>query len=377
MMMFRASKLVARGHGTVRRSFHRTSSLAAAQSFEWDSSGSGFGSIVRGAILGVGVFGAAATCKSSSGEARKEEKVDFLEFKPPIGTGSFGVVRIGKLVETNEQVAVKIITHTDENETIVQNEIDMLERVKKAGGHDHIVEYVESVEHGKPSKNQASNRKFLSSMLPEGLGSLLDRDDRGKEHEYWLLFEHVKGEELFDRVVREGPLEEEEAVRIVIQLAKALQFLHEDVKVVHGDIKPENVLLNEKGDVKLCDFGSALPVSPVAAPLESDKIGTVAYAAPELLEGSTTCAVTAAVDVWSLGCVLFVLLSGSPPFDVMGEKDECQVMESVLSENVSFAVSVWENVSSPTKDVIKKMLEKDASKRISMDQVIEALESNF
>jgi serine/threonine-protein kinase len=106
------------------------------------------------------------------------------------------------------------------------------------------------------------------------------------------------------------PLSLAETTRIAAQLGRGLDALHA-VKIVHRDVKPSNVLLDERGDAALADFGLARGDDSTQLTRDGQLVGTPHYLAPELIEGSPA---TAASDVYALGCVLYACLTGAPPF---------------------------------------------------------------
>lgn len=180
-----------------------------------------------------------------------------------------------------------------------------------------------------------------------------------------------------------GSFPEAKARDVAREMASALSFLHRH-GLVHKDIKPENILLSarvvehntsgvyRKGNrhestslVKLADFGSAGPAS-TATNLED--IGTTAYLPPELL---TTGVCTSACDMWALGCVLYIMLSGSHPFDLDGMSPDHVVEHRIKAEPITFAFSAWDNVSPDAKDLISKLLAKDPALRLTADQMLQ------
>src|SRR3954471_8404699 len=132
-------------------------------------------------------------------------------------------------------------------------------------------------------------------------------EDQG--HPY-IVFEHVRGETLKDRIRRSGPLPIAEAVAYSIEIGRALQTSHEQ-GLVHRDVKPQNVLLDEEGRAKVTDFGIASGLEFEQLTGTGRVIGTTDYASPEQARGEP---VTGQSDVYSLGIVLFEMLVGEVPF---------------------------------------------------------------
>ncbi|CAE7208437.1 CPK1, partial [Symbiodinium sp. CCMP2456] len=178
----------------------------------------------------------------------------------------------------------------------------------------------------------------------------------------YLVMEHIQGGELFNYVVERGQLHEHEAARVMRQIASALEYCHEQ-GVVHRDIKPENILVvAEEGDeftVKLIDFGFGSRILE-GVKLRA-KVGTFVYSAPEILRGDLC---DEKIDLWALGCVLFVLLSGDFPF--YGNDTQSQILSGKFELDHK-----WSEVSSEAKDLITQLLCVDAAKRLSASQILQ------
>lgn len=132
--------------------------------------------------------------------------------------------------------------------------------------------------------------------------------------------------------------------------------------VAHRDIKPENILFNEWNDLKLADFGSAQCFRE--GELMSGVVGTPYYVAPEVLAGRDY---NEKVDIWSAGVILYIMLAGMPPF--YGDSTE-EIFEAVLRANLRFPTRTFRSVSPAAKDLLRRMLCKDVSKRLSAEQVL-------
>jgi eukaryotic-like serine/threonine-protein kinase len=135
--------------------------------------------------------------------------------------------------------------------------------------------------------------------------------DAGEDEGHpYIVFEHVRGETLKDRIKREGPLPVAEAVAYAIEIGRGLQAAHER-SLVHRDVKPQNVLIDDEGRAKITDFGIALGLETNQLTGAGKVIGTTDYVSPEQAMGQE---VTGQSDVYSLGIVLYEMLTGKVPF---------------------------------------------------------------
>lgn len=171
------------------------------------------------------------------------------------------------------------------------------------------------------------------------------------------------GDDLFARVSR-GPFGEAEAAALMQQLMSAISYCHH-MGIAHRDIKPDNVLFDASGKLKLADFGSAewFGLNCESRTMEGI-VGTPYYVAPEVLRGRDY---NEKVDVWSAGVILYIMLSGVPPF--YGETPN-ETFEAVLRGNLRFPPKLFRSVSPEAKDLLRKMICKDVYRRYSADQVL-------
>jgi len=137
--------------------------------------------------------------------------------------------------------------------------------------------------------------------------------DAGEDDErLFIVMEYVEGEALDAVLAREGPLDPERVVELAQQACAGLEHAHRQ-GVVHRDVKPANLLLRSDGILKVADFGIARPAEATRLTQAGTVLGTARYLAPEQAAGEP---VTAAADLYSLGVVLYELLTGSPPYEV-------------------------------------------------------------
>ncbi|XP_056166569.1 phosphoenolpyruvate carboxylase kinase 2-like isoform X2 [Syzygium oleosum] len=180
-----------------------------------------------------------------------------------------------------------------------------------------------------------------------------------------LVLDLCDSPDLHRAVASTGPLPEPDAARVLSQLMRAVAHCHRH-GVVHRDIKPENILFDSRGRLRLADFGSAEVIGggePAAEGLRG-VVGTPYYVAPEVVEGREY---GEKVDVWSAGVVLYVMLAGFPPF--YGESAS-EIFGAVLRANLRFPPRVFRSVSATAKDLLRKMLCRDVSRRFTADQVL-------
>jgi serine/threonine-protein kinase len=178
-------------------------------------------------------------------------------------------------------------------------------------------------------------------------------EDQG--HPY-IVFEHVLGETLKVKIRREGPLPIAEAVAYAIEIGRALSAAHER-GLVHRDVKPQNVLIDEEGRAKVTDFGIALGLEREALTAAGRVVGTTDYASPEQAMGHD---VTGQSDVYSLGIVLFEMLTGSVPFKA--ESDVSVAMKHV-QESIPDVQKRRPGVSAALASVLERATAKELGNR--------------
>jgi len=186
-------------------------------------------------------------------------------------------------------------------------------------------------------------------------------DEPKKMH---LVMELVTGGELFDRIVARGNYTEKDAASLMKTLCDALAFLHEK-KIVHRDLKPENLLYSSPAEdaiIKVADFGLARVVS--GKDMMKTACGTPGYVAPEILKNNGYD--SGAVDVWSAGVILYILLCGFPPFY---EEELPQLFDQILHARYDFPSPWWDNISKEAKSLVNEMLTINPKKRITAEEV--------
>ncbi|KAL0078925.1 checkpoint kinase 2-like protein [Phycomyces blakesleeanus] len=182
----------------------------------------------------------------------------------------------------------------------------------------------------------------------------------------YLVLELVEHGELFDYITK-SKLDEEKTRFIFWQLFDSINFLHKK-GIVHRDLKPENILLANMDTlhIKLIDFG--LAKEQQAGEKLVTQCGTPTYVAPEVLKHSSTRAYGKECDLWSLGVMLYICLSGYPPFDEAVGPPSME--EQIVNGIYSFDHSPWENISSEAKKLIRGLLTVDPDNRFTIHQAM-------
>jgi len=261
----------------------------------------------------------------------------FYDIRDILGAGTVGEVRRAIHRRTGEERAVKVISLvgrnrgvrlTDEASATLEAEASILQALD----HPYIV-------------------KLHDVFVAPGVA-------------IYLVMELLHGGDLFDRIVEKGKYTELESRKVMRRLLSAVYYLHEEQNVVHRDLKPENILVVNRQsdiDIKLTDFGLAKSMTEDGL---KTFCGTPQYFAPEVLRRQNTVAGQGRygkqADMWSIGVILYILLSGAPPFDVSQGFDE------VAEAKIKFPHNRWHGISKEAEDLVKKLLLADPTKRISV-----------
>lgn len=257
---------------------------------------------------------------------------DYYIFPKVIGKGHYGIVRECIHRSTRQTLAVKSILKC------------------KIGRLDHLQREIH----------------LLANMNHDGIMKMVDcYEDAEYVH---IITEKYTGGELFDKIVghtsSRGCMNERKAAAIIKSLLEAVAYLH-DNDVAHRDIKPENILFesdHEDAAVKLIDFGLSRRHEKGEAPM-SNPVGTAYYMSPELLKGKYD----KQCDLWSIGIVTYILLSGYPPFN--GSTD-AEIQDSTRKGRLHFAGSAWLTKSDDAMDFVKCLLRRDPRKRFTAKEAL-------
>ncbi|KAK2643641.1 hypothetical protein Ddye_018836 [Dipteronia dyeriana] len=179
-----------------------------------------------------------------------------------------------------------------------------------------------------------------------------------------IVLELCSSQDLYRRIIDNGVFSESESRVVITQVLQAISHMH-NLGIVHRDIKPDNIMFSaDENLVKLADFGSADFFSKESGELLRGVVGTPYYVAPEVVAGLDY---NEKVDVWSAGVVLYIMLAGFPPFYGDTVTD---IFEAVLRGNLRFPTRAFKSVSSMAKDLLRRMLCKDVSRRFSAEQAL-------
>ena len=179
-----------------------------------------------------------------------------------------------------------------------------------------------------------------------------------------LVMELCAGGELFDSIVAAGSFSEAKAAAIFRRMVEVVSHCHQ-LGVMHRDLKPENFLLTEKGaaaELKLTDFG--LSVFFKHGERFRDLVGSPYYVAPEVLRKNYA----SSADMWSLGVILYILLSGLPPF--WGDTED-QIFKMVLRGAIDFTSEPWPRISDAAKDCVRRLLTVDPAARATAAEILQ------
>src|SRR5213595_150495 len=274
------------------------------------------------------------------------QTIDHYKISEPIGTGGMGEVYLATDVIAGRKAALKLLPLRFTGDTGRLNRFQHEAHAVVALNHPNILTVYEI----------------------------------GEDHSiHYIATELIEGETLRDRLTR-GPMQLSEAVDIAIQMASALAVAH-NAGIVHRDIKPENIMLRPDGYVKVLDFGIAkLAEQEVPATMPKDEalllvetnlgsvLGTVRYMSPEQAFGAQ---VDKSTDIWSLGVVLYEMVTGHTPFT--GDTPR-EVMSSILEKEPPQLTTYVAHIPAELQQIVSKTLRKDREERYrSAHDLLEAL----
>ena len=249
-----------------------------------------------------------------------------------LGQGSFGIVYLVKHKLLNSSFAMKVIkkTNKSDKDDIIMNEINILRKMD----HPNIVKI---------------------------------HDFYVTQNEYILVTEYCPEGELFYEIKNFAPFNEALAGWYMKQILSAVNYCHK-LKIIHRDLKPENILISKRNKqgfnfIKIIDFGTAI----IFNKNKNDKAltGSIYYISPEVLSKNRN--YSEKCDVWSCGIIMYILLTGLPPFN--GESDE-EIIRKIMNGKFDLKKYPWPIITSQAKDLIKKLLEFNVNDRISAEEAL-------
>ncbi|XP_053701937.1 MAP/microtubule affinity-regulating kinase 3a isoform X12 [Synchiropus splendidus] len=262
--------------------------------------------------------------RTRSSEEPQQPHVGNYRLLKTIGKGNFAKVKLARHILTGREVAIKIIDKTQLNPNSLQKLFREV-RIMKILNHPNIVKLFEVIE---------------------------------TERTLYLVMEYASGGEVFDYLVAHGRMKEKEARAKFRQIVSAVQYCHQK-HIVHRDLKAENLLLDADMNIKIADFGFSNEFT-LGNKLDTF-CGSPPYAAPELFQGKKYDGPE--VDVWSLGVILYTLVSGSLPFDGQNLKE---LRERVLRGK--YRIPFY--MSTDCENLLKRFLVLNPSKRGTLEQIM-------
>ncbi|KAI8056330.1 kinase-like domain-containing protein [Gilbertella persicaria] len=300
------------------------------------------------------------------------ERFEMIE---KIGEGAFSFVFKARDTLTNKEVAVKVVR---------KRELDASEN-----GKNHLHPNMKKKTKATERANILKEVQIMRNMNHKNIVQLIQFSE--SDDYYFLVLELCQGGELFHRIVKLTYFSEDLARHVIVQVAEGIRYLHEECGVVHRDIKPENILFepipiikrdkveNPFGDedkedegvftegvggggigvVKLADFGLSKVIwdNSTLTPC-----GTVGYTAPEIVRDQKY---SKSVDMWAIGCVLYTILCGFPPFY---DESIRALTHKVARGEYTFLSPWWDPISPAAKDLIRNLLTVDPEKRYTIEE---------
>ncbi|KAG9018236.1 hypothetical protein FRB90_011805 [Tulasnella sp. 427] len=251
-----------------------------------------------------------------------------------LGEGEFGKVKLGLHMEYGEEVAVKLIRRGSVDNAVrfskIEREIEVLRHLK----HPNIVRLYDVIE----------TDKYIG-----------------------IIIEYASGGELFDHILAHRYLREKDAAKLFAQLISGVSYLHAK-KIVHRDLKLENLLLDRNRNVIITDFGFANKFEHKADDLMQTSCGSPCYAAPELVI-SEGLYVGSAVDIWSCGVILYAMLAGYLPFDDDPANPDGDNINLLYKYIINTKLTFPEYVSAEARDLLGLMLVPDPARRCDLEAI--------
>ena len=215
----------------------------------------------------------------------------------------------------------------------------------------------------KDCENYVNEARIHSTLKHDNIVKYYDdiKEENGNESKLYLILEFCENRDLASLRKKRIRLTEIEVQYYIRNLIEALKYLHEERNIVHCDLKPGNIFLTDKLEVKLGDFGLAKRITSDYTP--SNNGGTIYYMAPESLKNNKC---SYKVDIWAIGIIIYNLLTGKVPFH--GDNQE-KTKEKIISGNLDFPPDIV--ISKLMKDLIRQILKKDPKERPTLNQILQ------
>jgi len=301
-------------------------------------------------------------------EGREGEIEDYYQLEEKLGEGAFAKVFKGIEKGTGKEFAIKIIDLEEKDDAFSQLS---LKRPTLIGSSEALAKRRE-VERKKKLRrkvrileNEIAVMRRIASMPPKRRKALVKITDQlANSRKICFCMELLTGGELFDRVQMKQNYTERDAAHLMRRMMKGVRSLHK-AGIIHRDLKPENLVFETQYDdsrVKITDFGLATVMGRPDI-FRKIVVGSPGYIAPEIIISKEY---TPACDIWSMGCILFILLVGGPPF---GGKTNQELFENIKKGKYHYPPDT--NISDEAKDLIAKMLNLNHEERITANGVLQ------
>lgn len=258
-------------------------------------------------------------------ELLRENPEKFYLFGEEIGRGKYAVVKSCMDKQRKENLAAKLIKYDEETEKNAKQEFEIMKTFK----HDRLL----------AAKNGYIVQKYVV-----------------------ILMDRLENKELLDFLAEKTTASEEDASRVIAQLVETLNYLHTQ-NVVHLDVRPANILMSKEFKLTLIDYGNARKIMAPNGQMV-DAVGVTEFTAPEVLNFEMT---HWAADMWSVGVLLYILLSGKLPFTVDDSEPDEDIDEKIAAKvkaaNVILKATDFRNATEEAENLIKRLLVRQPERR--------------
>ncbi|CAO3651251.1 unnamed protein product [Cunninghamella echinulata] len=278
-----------------------------------------------------------------------KKKTDFakedFQIIQPLMKGQYGQVYIVKNEMDQQIYAMKV-----QNKSYLQKSKDKV-----------FIEHEKAIYHHDQYYSQQQQQQYIPTLYCSFEDS----------QSIYLVMEYMAGGDLFSLLDRQQPnliLKEDQAKFYMAEIVESIHFLHHRLGYLHRDIKPQNILIDASGHIKLTDFGSSIPIDQVSSSSSSLPVGTCDYISPEILLSFQNSHLSYGVEVdwWSAGVVLYEMLQEVPPF--YSDLGEFDTYKKILFHEGSISFNPDFPISDHAKDLINKLLDKKEN-RLTYEEI--------